>query len=60
VKRTIDTNNIRYNWVRMPFKPDFIDMMKRYARLPFTNTEEALEMKMIEEASSTEGAKRIL
>jgi hypothetical protein len=44
----------------MPFKPDFIDMMKKYSRLPFTDTEEALEMKLLEEAASTEGAKRIL
>ena len=44
----------------MPFKPDFIEVLKRYSRLPFTKTEEALEMKRHEEAATTEGAKRIL
>ena len=44
----------------MPFKPDFIEVLKRYSRLPFTRTEEALEIKRIEEAATTDGAKRIL
>ena len=59
-KRLIDKEHVRYNWVRMPFKPDFIEVLKRYSRLPFTKTEEALEMHRIEEAATAEGARRIL
>ena len=44
----------------MPFKPDFIEVLKRYARLPFTNTKEALKLKRLEEAASATGAHRIM
>ena len=53
IKRTIDKDNIRLNLCRMPFKPDFLDILKRYTRLPFTNTEEALKIKKLQEAVST-------
>ena len=44
VKRTINESNVRYNWVRMPFKPDFMSIIQRYSRLPITRVEEALEL----------------
>ena len=44
----------------MPFKPDFIEILKRYSRLPFTNTQEALKLKRLEEAASQKGAQMIL
>lgn len=44
----------------MPFKPDFIEILKRYARLPFTNTEEALKLKRLEEAATATGARKIM
>ena len=44
-KRHIDDTHVRYNWIRMPLKSDFMDILKRYERLPFTRTEEALAMK---------------
>ena len=60
IKRTIDSDNVRLNWCRMPFKPDFIEILKRYSRLPFTNTQEALKLKRLEEAASQKGAQMIL
>ena len=42
LKRYIDNKHVRYNWVRMPLKSDFMDILKRYERLPLTKTEEAL------------------
>ena len=60
LRRYIDDTHVRYNWVRMPLKSDFMDTLKRYERLPLSNTEEALAMKRIEKAASSEGAKSIL
>ena len=44
----------------MPFKHDFIEILRRYARLPFTNTEEALKLKRLEEAATATGAQKIM
>ena len=60
IKRTINEQNIRLNWCRMPFKPDFLEILKRYSRLPFTNTQEALKLKRLEEAATEKGAKILL
>ena len=36
----------------MPLKQDFIDMLKQYKRLPFTQTEKALEMLRFEDRAT--------
>ena len=46
VKRTINETNVRYNWVRMPFKPDCMEILQRYSCLPITRYEDALELKL--------------
>ena len=60
IKRVIDEENVRLNWCMMPLKPDFIQILKRYSRLPFTNTQEALKLKRLEEAATEKGAQMIL
>jgi len=45
IKRVINESNVRYNWVKMPFKPDFIEAMNDYYCLPVTSTEDAQRLR---------------
>ena len=44
LKRIIENGNARHNWARMPLKPDFIETLKKHARLPFVNTNKSLDL----------------
>ena len=38
-----ETGYERHNWARMPFKPDFIAVLREHFRLPYTNTSHSLK-----------------
>ena len=42
--REIDLEHVRFNWIRMAFKPDFIEILEKFQRLPFSNPGQALQM----------------
>lgn len=43
-RQIVSESQVRLNWLSMPLKPDFTEVIQKYSRLPFTNTKEALKM----------------
>ena len=52
MRREIDYDHVRFDWAHIPLKQDFFEMLKNYARLPFTKPEGALETKLIDKVAS--------